>query len=274
MRLSLRKLALYIAVVLGAVALGFRLLAALARPRSGGQSTGKDDVGGQSTGKDDEVDLLNIGGKKVRINVLAQILTAIGLILAVGGLIFSGVQIRKSTTQNELSQEQLQNAEEQLQNAQEQLQNAEEQLQNSRYQDVYARQLDLEKLAIEKKELAPYLFGGVSEKKKRLAKSDDRAALRVALSYALDFYAYVWVQIFHTTGDLALRGSTVSKPNDMTDGEWEGWRSWSETIAGGFDGAPDLCNHLDKTRNAYAKDFVSAIKYSGVCPKVRLPDNS
>ena len=190
------------------------------------------------------------------------------------GLIFSGVQIRKSTAQNKLSQEQVQNAEEQLQNSQEQLANAQEQLQNSRYQDVYARQLDLERLAIEKKELAPYLFGRVSENKKRIADPEERAALRVALSYALDFYAYVWVQIPHPTGDLALRDSDVSQPSEMSGSDLEGWRSWSETIAGGFGGAPDLCDRLDETRNAYTKDFVSAIKYSGVCPKVRLPDNS
>ena len=112
------------------------------------------------------------------------------MVLSAGGLLFSAQQISKATTQIELSQAQLD---------------------NSRYQDVYARQLDFEKIAIEKKDLAPYLFGGVSRNDQKPA-SDNEASLYAAFSYTLDFYNYVYAQIYHTTYELALRNSTTSKP--------------------------------------------------------------
>jgi hypothetical protein len=57
----------------------------------------------------------------------------------------------------------------------------------------------------------------------------------------------------------------------MSDGDWEAWQTWSETIAGGFRGAPDLCEHIDNNAAAYSSDFVFAIEDSEVCTIVVNP---
>jgi len=216
-------------------------------------TTSPEGQGRTATAGTDDDNYLRVGKRAFRISVVAQLLAAVGLLVSAGGLLFAAVQVNKATTQIELSQAQLDNA---------------------RYQDVYARQLDFEKIAIEKEELAPYLFGGTSRDDLKPATANDEAALYAALSYALDFYNYIYAQIYHTTSELALRNSTISKPQDMSDGDWEAWRTWSETIAAGFRGAPDLCEHIDVNVDAYSFDFFSAIKYSATCPAVRLPTNT
>lgn len=209
MKSAIRKLALPIAVIVGVIALMSKSETASSTGGSGRTTT-------EST---DDDKYLRFGKRTFRISVIAQLLAA-------GGLLFSAQQISKATTQIELSQVQLD---------------------NSRYQDVYARQLDFEKIAIEKRDLAPYLLGGVSRNDLKPASANDEAALYAALSYALDFYNYIYTQIYHTTPELALRNWAISKPQDMSDGDWEAWRTWSETIAAGFRGAPDLCEHQMRT---------------------------
>lgn len=182
---AIRRLVLSIAVVVGVVAL-------ISKPQTsaGGSWTGS---GKNSTDRTTGDNAIRLGRLRIRIDVVAQLLAA-------GGLIFSAWQIGKATTQIELSQEQLN---------------------NSRYQDVYARQLDYEKIAIEQEKLAPYLFGGVSRNDVKLASESEEATLDAALLYALDFHAYIYEQISHTRPQLALRSSDLSKPAEMSDGDWE-----------------------------------------------------
>jgi hypothetical protein len=136
-----------------------------------------------------------------------------------------------------------------------------EQLAATRYQSVYERILDLEKLPIEKSELAPYLIGG-SRPPDSAGHGDAR---RAAVLYALDTYQYVWAQLSPAMpqgqrgGSLVLRDSSIEKPENVSDGDWEAWQTWSETIAGGFRGAPGMCKELVESSAAFAQDFLAAI---------------
>ena len=122
MKSAIRKLALPIAVIVGVIALMSR-----------SETASSDNTDNDKPLRDE--------GRNFSISIIAQLIAVGGLLLSAGGLLFSARQISMATTQIELSQEQLA---------------------NSRYQDVYARQLDFEKIAIDQKDLAPYLFGGVS----------------------------------------------------------------------------------------------------------------
>lgn len=142
-----------------------------------------------------------------------------------------------------------------------------EQLKDSRYQSVYERVLELEKLPLDKTGLARYLIGGdrLPPPPKDRKKPDREAANRAAIIYALDIYQYVWKQLgpempsSTRPGSLVLRGDSIEKPLHVSDGDWEAWQTWSETIKSAFQGGPEMCRQLADSTAAFPKDFLAAI---------------
>lgn len=140
-----------------------------------------------------------------------------------------------------------------VQDSRESVRSLQEQIYQGKYQAVYQQQLNLWSLAAAQRDLAPYIIGGTSQ----------QAPQNAAKASTLDFYAYVYSQLAPVNENgrpvgLALDSSTsVTKPNNVTDTDWSGWKSWSYTIAYGFKTVPALCDNLNK---AYDDDFRAAIK--------------
>jgi len=126
---------------------------------------------------------------------------------------------------------------------------------NSRYEFVYAHQLDLWSLAAGNADLAPYLVGG----RRPSAPADgdalpagavtpaekEGAVLHAALTYALDFYTYVWVEKVERD-DIPENplSAQVERPKGWGEAEWDDWSTWASTIRQGFGGAPGMCDRL------------------------------
>jgi hypothetical protein len=129
-----------------------------------------------------------------------------------------------------------------------------EQINEGKYQSVYQQQLDLWKLAAEHKELASQVMGG---------KDQETAANIAVRALAIDFYAYVYNQMAPISNGkqvpLALEGASGTQPTDVSTDEWDGWKSWSYTIAYGFQNSPALCQQLRESGNAYDASFRAAV---------------
>jgi hypothetical protein len=186
-----------------------------------------------------------------RVGAVTQVFL---LALSAGALIYTAVAVNNARRQNEL---------------------ASEQLERTSYQAVYVMQQDLAKLAVDKHELAPYLYGGRSIDDPKNKKSVDdpkeessdpeefRRELDAALSYMLDFDNFIYNQIDHQGLDDLVFDAPPEGYDDVDT--WESWRTWSETIAGSFSGAPDLCRRLHETQAAYSSDFKNAIVGADLC---------
>jgi len=105
------------------------------------------------------------------------------------------------------------------------------------YQDLMSKQLDLDKLFIEKPEIYDYLF----EKRRIPGEKVPTDALSAA-SYYLTFFQLVYSQ--------RTRLPALRDENDA------GWISWKNTMAGAFKESPLLCGELSNLREMYGKDFV------------------
>jgi hypothetical protein len=130
-----------------------------------------------------------------------------------------------------------------------------EQINEGKYQSVYQQQLDLWRLAAEHKEFASQIMGG---------KDQEAAAKVAARAFAVDFYAYVYNQMAPISNGkqapLALEGVSGRQPMDVSADEWIGWKSWSYTIAYGFQNSPALCQQLQEAGNAYDASFHAAVE--------------
>lgn len=134
------------------------------------------------------------------------------------------------------------------------------QVDQGKYQAVYEQQLDLWRLAVEHPDVAKYIIGG----------SGPEPNIEAAESITLDFYAYVYAQLAPLDENnrpvgLALDGSNVNQPKNISDAEWVGWKSWSYTIAYGFQGVPSLCQQLRDNVDAYDIYFRAAIEEARLC---------
>jgi hypothetical protein len=111
-------------------------------------------------------------------------------------------------------------------------------------------------------DIAPYIFDGQMVERK-----DWTVKVDVALSYALDFYNYVFVQTAPVQSDgeqhLTLAPSEEPPPpppHGISTEAWNSWISWSNTIRGGVADAPSLCDKMAKSEGAYIDQFVTAIE--------------
>lgn len=123
------------------------------------------------------------------------------------------------------------------------------QIEQGKYQSVYQQQIALWTLATKDPQTSNAILGGTP--------SD------AAEAAARDFYAYVYAQLapLNSNGEragLALAGNPVRKPVDVDPGEWDGWISWSYTIAIGLRTAPNLCSRILNSGD-YTRDFQSAV---------------
>lgn len=135
------------------------------------------------------------------------------------------------------------------------------QVYQGKYQAVYEQQLDLWRLAVEQPHLAKYIIGEFGS---------EPPDINAAEALTLDFYAYVYTQLAPLDENnqpvgLVLDGSNVNQPENVDDAEWAGWKSWSYTIAYGFQGVRSLCQQLRGSEDAYDTSFRAAIEEARLC---------
>jgi hypothetical protein len=113
-------------------------------------------------------------------------------------------------------------------------------LEASVYQDLMSKQFDLHKILIENPKIREHLF-------RRRTTSKDRIPAEVlgAIHYYLDFFQLIYSQ----------RGRLRA----LQDETGPDWRSWKNTIAAAFEGAPVLCEVLHDTKEHYGDDFIRAV---------------
>lgn len=95
-------------------------------------------------------------------------------------------------------------------------------------------------------------------------KDQETAANSAARALAVDFYAYAYYQMTPISDGkrvlhLVLEGASGTQPTYVSTDDWNGWKSWSCTIAYGFQNSPVLCQQLRESGNAYEASFRAAV---------------
>lgn len=131
------------------------------------------------------------------------------------------------------------------------------QLSQGQYQSVYAQQLNLWSLAA----------SGNDDERAKAILGPNATRATAAETYALDFYAYVHVQqaplIDGKDRAVLALNEEVPPPEGIDQRTWEGWQSWSNSIASGFLSTPKLCYSLNAN---YSNEFRRVIDEAQVCP--------
>jgi hypothetical protein len=180
-----------------------------------------------------------------------------GIVGVIGALVFSALQVQKSSDAIELTNKQLELTNEQLFEA--------------KYESVYGHQLDLWQLTVQTPDVAPYIIGGQMPS----GSGPARARVDAALANSLDFYAYVFQQLAPRGEDGNLPSQVLGvhegdpAPPGIDSETWEKWWSWAPTILNGFDIAPGMCDQLMRVVPSsgfvYDGEFVGAVNDAGRC---------
>jgi hypothetical protein len=159
--------------------------------------------------------------QSLRLARLGMFVQTGGVIATVGSLIFLALQV----------QEQVKSTEAQTAATQAQY----ESIDNSVYQDMMARQLDLNKLFIEKPALHRKLYGKVPAESSKWP-SD----LGAIADYHLDFFQLIYAQ--------RGRLPALHDPNGA-------WLTWENTVRAAFENSDALCVRMRENQRMYSSEL-------------------
>ena len=162
-----------------------------------------------------------------------QAIQILGILAAVGSLVFVGLQfntqIRVARVQVEATDSQKRAIE--LQDAS---------LLNNVYQNLMSRQLDVDKVFVDKPYIYDYLY-----RNKPVPKQGVPGDVLAAADMVLDFYQLVYSQ---RSGMQSMQGEYE-----------EEWATWQNTMAISFQSSPILCSHFWELRSTYRREFVNDV---------------